>query len=175
MDSFETCEKNSGRVEQRTAFATCDTGWLQGRDGWEELACIGAVNARTTTRKGTTDEWHYHISNRELAAKDLLKHARLEWAVESMHWLLDVRFREDFCRIEDADVQQSLNIIRKIALNCVKLHKTKTGIKTPVSKIMFACLLYFSTSITCYFIASKQIHFTPPINGQISSLGNSAA
>ena len=58
-----------------------------------------------------------------------------------MHWLLDVHFGEDFCRIEDEDVQQVLNMIRKIALNSVKNYKVKTKSKKPLSKIMFGCLL----------------------------------
>ena len=71
----------------------------------------------------------------------MLKHARLEWSVESMHWLLDVHFREDFCRVADETVQQVLNAVRKIALNCVKTHKQKSGSKLPLSRIMFDCLL----------------------------------
>jgi len=58
-----------------------------------------------------------------------------------MHWLLDVHFREDFCRIEDKNVQQVLNMVRKIALNCVKSYKQKMRSKSPLSKIMFDCLL----------------------------------
>jgi hypothetical protein len=58
-----------------------------------------------------------------------------------MHWLLDVHFGEDYCRIEDENVQQVLNVVRKIALNCVKTHKAKTKSKLPLSKIMFGCLL----------------------------------
>jgi predicted transposase YbfD/YdcC len=61
----------------------------------------------------------------------------MEWSVESMHWLLDIHFGEDFCRIQDEDIQQSLNIVRKIALNSVKVYKEKTGSKSPLSKIMF--------------------------------------
>jgi len=37
-----------------------------------------------------------------------------------MHWLLDMHFGEDFCRVEDKNVQQNLNIIRKIVLNSIK-------------------------------------------------------
>ena len=59
--------------------------------------------------------------------EELLRHARLEWSVESMHWLLDVHFGEDFCRIEDETVQQVLNTVRKITLNCVKTHKQKSA------------------------------------------------
>ncbi len=46
-----------------------------------------------------TEEWHYYISSRKLSAEELLHHARMEWAVESMHWLLDVHYGEDYCRI----------------------------------------------------------------------------
>ena len=140
-DSFTTCEKNSGRIERRTAFATCDIGWLFGKEEWANLACIGAVNTQFTTQKGTTNEWHYYIFSRKLTAEELLRHARLEWSVETMHWLLDVHFGEDFCRIEDRNTQQNLNIARKIVLNSIRKYKDKAISKRPISKIMFDCLL----------------------------------
>jgi len=141
MDTFTTCEKKSGRIERRIAFSTCDIDWLYGKEEWAELSCIGAVNTQFTTKNGKTNEWHYYISSRRLTAKELLNHARLEWSVETMHWLLDVHFHEDFCRVEDENVQQNLNIIRKVALNSIKLHKEKSESKRPISKIMFDCLL----------------------------------
>lgn len=141
METATTTEKNRGRIEKRRAFVTHDIDWLYGKDEWVDLSCIGAINTQFTTPKGTSNEWHYYISNKQLTAEDLLKHARLEWSVESMHWLLDVHFCEDFCRIEDEDVQQVLNMVRKIALNCVKNHKQKSVSKRPLSKIMFNCLL----------------------------------
>jgi len=58
-----------------------------------------------------------------------------------MHWLLDVHFAEDFCRVEDENVQQNLNILRKIVINCIKLFKQNTGNKRPISKIMLDCML----------------------------------
>ena len=32
---------------------------------------------------------------------ELLHHTRMERSVETMHWLLDVHFEEDWCRVED--------------------------------------------------------------------------
>ncbi len=96
---------------------------------------------QVSSKKGETNEWHYYITSRGLTAEELLRHARLEWSVETMHWLLDVHFDEDFCRVEDRNVQQNLNIVRKIALNTVKGYKTKTASKRPISKLMFDCLL----------------------------------
>jgi predicted transposase YbfD/YdcC len=142
MDTHATTEKNKGRIEIRTAYATCDIEWLSGKKAeWNGLACIGAINSQFTTKKGITNEWHYYISSRKLSAEELLKHARLEWSVETMHWLLDVHFSEDFCRVEDRNVQQNLNIVRKIALNSIKGFKEKTGSKLPLSKIMLDCLI----------------------------------
>ena len=141
MDTASTIEQNSGRIERRTAFVTNSIDWLDNKDDWAGIACIGAINTRFSTSDNETNEWHYYISSRALTAQDLLKHARLEWSIESMHWLLDVHFDEDFCRVEDENVQQILNMIRKIALNSVKNYKEKTKSKRPLSKIMFACLL----------------------------------
>jgi predicted transposase YbfD/YdcC len=155
MDAFETLEKNSGRIERRTAFTTCDVDWLCGKSDWAKLSCIGAVNTCFTTKKGTTNEWHYYISSRKLSAKELLKHARLEWSVESMHWLLDVHFDEDFCRVEDKNVQQNLNIVRKIILNSIKRFKEQSGSKRPISKTMLDCLLEPLNIINIIFISEN--------------------
>jgi len=81
---------------------------------------VGAIRRQFERKGRTSGKWHYYISNRRLTAEELLRHARLEWSVESMHWLLDAHFGEDFCRVEDENVQQVLNVARKIALNCVK-------------------------------------------------------
>lgn len=58
-----------------------------------------------------------------------------------MHWLLDVHFNEDFCRVEDKNVQQNLNIFRKAALNIINSFKSASNSKRAISKIMFDCLL----------------------------------
>ncbi len=88
-----------------------------------------------------TEETVHYISSRDLSAEELLHHARMEWTDESMHWLLDVHFEEDWCRIEDRTVQQNLNIARKAVLNIVKLFIDRTETKRAISKIMMDCLL----------------------------------
>jgi len=140
MDSSETLEQNSGRIEWRRAFATSEVSWLEDRENWPGLACIGAINTQFTTKKGTSNQWHYYISSRSLTADELLRHARAEWSVETMHWLLDVHFGEDFCRVEDENIQQNLNILRKIVINCIKLFKQNTS--GPFLKLyLTACLI----------------------------------
>ena len=58
-----------------------------------------------------------------------------------------LHFEEDWCRIEDRNIQQSLNMFRKFALNLTKLYKSETGSKKALSKIMFDCLLDSSNII----------------------------
>jgi predicted transposase YbfD/YdcC len=61
---------------------------------WVNLCCIGAIHTEFETKRGKSDEWHYYISSRKLTAEQLLHHARMEWSVESMHWLLDVHLKK---------------------------------------------------------------------------------
>ena len=140
----ETRETNRGRIEKRTGYTIpfavlnreklCD-------ENWPELACIGAIHREFETSGEKMDEWHYYISSRLLTAEELLHAARMEWTVETMHWLLDVRLDEDRCRVEDKNVQRNLNMLRKLSLNLIRLFKQRTESKSPFSHIMLDCLL----------------------------------
>lgn len=141
MQSVSKSGKNHGRSETRTAFVTTDIQWLEQQKEWKNLKCIGAIHTEFTTKKGTSSEWHYYISSRQLTAEELLHHARMEWSVESMHWLLDVHFEEDWCRIESKAVQQCLNMFRKAAINLIKRFKSSNNSKQAISHLMFDCLL----------------------------------
>ena len=136
-ERISTTEKNGGRVERRTAFVCREIDWLEGRENWPNLACIGAIRREVEKDGKKTDEWHYYISSAQLTAESLLRHARLEWAVESMHWLLDVHFNEDKTRVWDMNVQKSLNILRKIVLNLLKHYKAQTNSRDALTDIMF--------------------------------------
>jgi hypothetical protein len=122
--------KPSGGVERRTAYTAQDIDWIYGK----KLACIGAVNTRCISKKGASGERRYYISGRGLTAEELLRYAR---------------FGEDFRRIEDRNARQNLNIVRKIALNTIKVYKTKTASKRPVSKVMLDCLLEPKNILIC--------------------------
>ena len=142
METTHTHEKNGGRIEYRQAFTSDDISWMsEHRINWLKLGSFGAINRRFNVNGETSDEWHYYISSRQLSPEDLLKYARNEWGIESMHWLLDVHFSEDSCRVRDDNANQNLNIVRKIALNTLRNYKNRTKSKTPLSRLMFACLL----------------------------------
>ncbi len=128
--------ENRDRIETRTAYTVSDISWLFGKEKWKNLACIGAIRTEVEKNGEKTDEWHYYISSRKLSAEELLHHARMEWTVETMHWILDVHYGEDFCRIENKTIQQNLNMLRKFTISLIKQHKNRTGSKRAMSKIM---------------------------------------
>jgi len=129
-------EKNGGRLEKRTGYVCNEINWLDGREGWENLACVGAIHTEFEKDGKRSSNWHYYISSAVLTPEMLLKRARLEWGVEAMHWLLDVHFDEDRTRVWDMNVQKTLNITRKIVINLVKEFKAKTQSKLAISKIL---------------------------------------
>jgi len=141
MDCKTITEESRDRIERRTAYTPADIGWLLGKEKWENLCCIGAIKTDFERKWVKTEEWHYYISSRNLTTLALLHHARMEWAVETMHWILDIHFSEDYCRIVNKIIQQNLNMLRKFALSLIKQFKANTYSKRPISQIMFQCLL----------------------------------
>lgn len=136
MDKCVQTEFNGGRIEKRTAYTTTEIDWVTRKGQWKNLSTIGAIHTQFTKSGITSSEWHYYISSRKLTPDELLKHARLEWSVESMHWLLDVHFQEDKTKVWDMNVQKSLNIMRKIALNLARLYKNRYEPRAAISGIL---------------------------------------
>jgi len=141
MDSISQTERGHGRKETRSAYTTGDVLCEPGGRVWPALKCIGAVHTRFETSEGVTEEWHYYISSKALSAEDLLQHARTEWSVETMHWLLDVHFDEDRCRVQSKNIQQNLNMLHKFALNIIRIYKRETQSKLALNGIMFRALM----------------------------------
>ena len=141
MDSISRTEKGHGRKETRSAYTSNDVEWQPGGRVWPGLKCIGAVHTRFETSEGVTEEWHYYISSKALSAQELLHHARTEWSVETMHWLLDVHFDEDRCRVQSKNIQQNLNMLHKFALNIIRIYKRETQSKLALNGIMFRALM----------------------------------
>jgi predicted transposase YbfD/YdcC len=140
ISSATTQELNGGRRETRTAYTANDLSGLNHKS-WPNLKVVGAINRQFEKGGKVSNEWHYYISSKTLTPQELLHHARMEWSIESMHWLLDVHFAEDKTRIYDMNVQKILNIVRKIALNLIQIYKTANHKpRTPLSSIMRANL-----------------------------------
>lgn len=120
-DYSKTIEKARSGVEKREYWQTEDISWLTQKKEWVGLKSI-AMTKNTITKNGvTTTETRYFISSLPLDVKEIARAIRKHWMVESYHWHLDVTFREDANHTIDKDAAYNLNIIRKIAINVLKL------------------------------------------------------
>jgi hypothetical protein len=66
-------EKNGGRIGRRTAYATSDIEWLDGKETWKNLSVIGSTHREFQKGDVKSSEWHYYISSAPLSPEELLR------------------------------------------------------------------------------------------------------
>lgn len=124
---FETLEKNRDRIERREYWATSDTEGLGTLEKWPKLATMVMCKRTRTVGEETSIETHYYITSaKDANAKKIGHSIRSHWSVEnSLHWVLDIAFREDESRIRTGNAQENMALLRKLTLNLLKNDKTK--------------------------------------------------
>lgn len=128
FDEVANIDVGHGRIETRHCEQLLvDTSWLAKTYQWDGLKTIikvhSTIEEKATGKKSTETRWY--ISSLALNAQQALQAVRRHWQVESMHWMLDVTFREDESRIRKGSGALALNVLRKIALSLFKQDKTK--------------------------------------------------
>ena len=76
------------------------------------------------------EAWRVYISSAPLDIERLAAGARGHWGVESMHWLLDVEFKDDLSRYRAGHGAKNMAVVRRFALGLVRAHKSKGSVKT---------------------------------------------
>lgn len=128
-----TTDGGHGRIEERQIWVTGKVDWFAERDKWKDLRSLIRVRAKRTVGSETSQEDRYYISS--LPASDpagLLAYIRGHWGIEnSVHWCLDINFREDDCRIRQGHAAENFSRLNRLALNLLTAEKTNAvGIKT---------------------------------------------
>ena len=112
--NFETLEKSRGRVESREYYSI-DAEGIPSGDQWAGLTSLGMVIRERTNKGKRSKEIEYYICSTEINAPLLEKVVRGHWGIENtLHWVLDVTFREDKVRYRERTGAQNLAAIRKI-------------------------------------------------------------
>jgi predicted transposase YbfD/YdcC len=120
----ETVEKDHGRIETRSALWVGELAWLdrsiQGH--WPKLAGVGMVERKREINGKTSIERAFYIGSKGIGdAETFVKAVRSHWGVENrLHWVLDVTFREDGCRVRKGHAPQNLSALRKFALTLLR-------------------------------------------------------
>jgi len=112
-------ESNHGRSEIRHHLMLSDIKEvIDPENHWEKLHSIGLIESVRMVKGKTTIETRYYISSLPNDAQKLGESVRSHWGIEnSLHWVLDVGFREDDCRIRKDNAPPNFAILRHISLN----------------------------------------------------------
>ncbi len=121
---YEESEGAHNQIEKRTYILTEDIGWLN-TEKWDNIKSIGICKKDCIKKDKKETEIRYYISSLTIEdIKDFARAARGEWGIENnLHWHLDVTFKEDANTTMNKNAQANLNILRKLALNILKLVK----------------------------------------------------
>ena len=129
-------EKGHGRIETRTCTASSNVDWIisdrhyPGEPRFANIRTIVKVHARAEYPDRCSFDTRYFISSAACDIERLAAAARGHWGVESMHWLLDVEFKDDLSRYRTGHGAKNMAAVRRFALGLVRANKSKGSVKT---------------------------------------------
>jgi predicted transposase YbfD/YdcC len=127
----ETVEGDHGRIETRRHWLTDAIDWLRQHHSWANLQSIAMVQRQREVGDQTSLETHYYICSLPADPDRFARSVRAHWGIEnSVHWVLDMSFREDESRVRTDHAPENLSTLRRLALNLIRHENTaKLGVK----------------------------------------------
>jgi predicted transposase YbfD/YdcC len=131
-----TIEKGHGRIETRTYTASSCVDWIRsersypGAPRFASIKTLVRVHRRVEHADRCTFDTHFYISSAPLDIARLSQAVRGHWGVESLHWLLDVAFKDDLSRYRSGHGAKNMAIVRRFALDLVRAATSKGSVKT---------------------------------------------
>lgn len=120
-------EKGHGRIETRQALWVTDLSWMDKklREHWPRLAGVGMIERQRDIKGAVSTERAFYIGSQGVtSAESFAKAARSHWGIENrLHWVLDVTFREDDCRVRKDHAPHNFAALRKFALALLRQDK----------------------------------------------------
>lgn len=107
---------------------------------WLDLKSIIMIKSYRELGDKKTEELRFFISSCDQDAKHLMSVVRKHWSIEnSLHWVLDVSFREDESRIRAGSSPENFAVMRHIAINIIKSDKSiSASVKSKIARAGFS-------------------------------------
>ncbi len=128
---LRTVEKGHGRTEIRDYWIVDDMRSNGRKTEWPGLSCFGKVTSTRTVGEETSVETRYFITSLPRKVKAFAHAVRAHWAIENtLHWSLDVTFREDDSRTRKGNAAANMAVLRRFVLSAIRHTE---GIKKKIS------------------------------------------
>jgi predicted transposase YbfD/YdcC len=130
VSRHETVDGDHGRIETRAITVIHDIAWLRQIHQWPGLESIVMVESTREISGKIERETRFYITSLALMASLIGPYIRDHWAVEnSLHWVLDMVFRDDECRLRTDNAPANFTTLKHMALNLIRRAKTKDSIR----------------------------------------------
>lgn len=124
LNSFEQTNKGHGRTERRHVMVLEAALPNELKKKWPHIRTLIEVACERTTEQGTTCASRWYVSSMASDAEEMTGIIRGHWAIEnSLHWVLDVTFREDALKVSDPTGAKHLALFNRACLGLVKQHQ----------------------------------------------------
>ena len=121
--------KGHGRLDRLTYYQFKVPESLPGRLNWKKFRSIGVAIRASEAGGKVTRECRYFISSLGLGVQRFAAAVRGHWAIENtLHWCLDVTFREDESRLRDRHAADNVSWLKRFAISLLKQVADKESI-----------------------------------------------
>jgi predicted transposase YbfD/YdcC len=126
----KTVDGDHGRIETRVCTVFHDVAWLQERHDWPGLQRVVMVESTREIGDKVEQETRFYITSLVWMASQLGPAIRAHWAIEnSLHWVMDMVFRDDECRLRTDHAPANFTTIKHMALNLIRRAPGKDSIR----------------------------------------------
>jgi len=126
----QSVEGDHGRIETRTTTVFHDVSWLQQRHDWPGLKSLVMVESVREIGERVERESRYYVSSLRIPAEQMGAVVRDHWSVEnSLHWVLDMVFRDDECRVRTANAPANFTTLKHMTLNLLRRSLDKLSVR----------------------------------------------
>ena len=130
ISQHKTVDADHGRVETRNTTMIHDVAWLRERHDWPGLQGVVIVESQRVTDGQIQRETRFYITSLVLLANLVGPMIRDHWAVEnSLHWVMDMVFRDDECRIRTENAPANFTTLRHMAQNLYRKSPAKDSMR----------------------------------------------
>jgi len=121
VSRHQTVDGDHGRIETRTYTAIHDLAWLKERHDWPGLQGVVMVESTREIADKIERETRFYITSLAWLACQLGPVIRSHWAIEnSLHWVMDMVFRDDECRIRTDHAPANFTTLKHMAHNLIR-------------------------------------------------------